>query len=170
MLQKALVAVGAMSHRGALAADAKTGDGAGVLTHIPYAILRRDLRLRIPNADLGAGMVFLPQATDRARAARTLVDTALEAGGVRVLGWREVPVDPSALGDHARRTQPVIAQVVVARPEGLSDDAFERLLYCRRRVIEKRAASEGLALSIPSLSHATIVYKGLLVSPQLPRF
>ncbi|HET8679245.1 MAG TPA: glutamate synthase central domain-containing protein, partial [bacterium] len=169
-MQRALAAVGAMSHRGALAADAKTGDGAGVLTHIPYAILRRDLRLRVPNADLAAGMLFLPQQTDQARRTQTLVDAALEAGGVQVLGWREVPVDPSALGDHARRTQPTIAQVVVARPEGLSDDAFERLLYRRRRVIEKQAAAEGLALSIPSLSHATIVYKGLLVSPQLPRF
>ncbi|MGH2403475.1 MAG: hypothetical protein ACRDGN_03325, partial [bacterium] len=95
ILQKALVAVGAMSHRGALAADAKTGDGAGVLTHIPYAILRHDLRLRIPNADLGAGMVFLPQGTDAARRARALIDTTLEEGGVRVLGWREVPVDPA---------------------------------------------------------------------------
>ncbi|MGQ0550849.1 MAG: glutamate synthase large subunit, partial [Armatimonadota bacterium] len=170
ILQRALVAVGAMSHRGALAADARTGDGAGVLTHIPYAILRRDLRLKIPNADLGAGMVFLPRGTDRARRARSLITAALEEGGVRVLGWREVPADPSALGDHARRTQPEIAQVVVARPGSVSDDDFERALYRRRRVIEKRAAAEDLDLSIPSLSRATIVYKGLLVSPQLPRF
>ncbi len=170
ILRRALAAVAAMSHRGAVAADARTGDGAGVLTHIPYAILRHDLRLRIPNADLGAGMVFLPQEIDAARRARALIDAALEDGGVRVLGWRDVPVDPSALGDHARRTQPEIAQVVVARPADLDDDAFERALYRLRRIIEKRAAAEGLALYIPSLSRATIVYKGLLVSPQLPRF
>jgi glutamate synthase domain-containing protein 2/glutamate synthase domain-containing protein 1/glutamate synthase domain-containing protein 3 len=170
ILHRALVAVGAMSHRGAVAADARTGDGAGVLTHIPYTLLRRALRLRTPNADLGAGMIFLPRATDRARHARAVVEETLQAGGVRVLGWREVPVDPEALGDHARRTQPEIAQVVVARPKGLDDDGFERALYRLRRVIERRATAEALDLYLPSLSRATIVYKGLFVSPQLPRF
>ncbi len=170
ILHSALVAVGAMSHRGAVAADAKTGDGAGVLTQIPFTLLRRDLRLKVPNADLGAGMIFLPQATDTARRARALIDAALEEGSVRVLGWRQVPVDPSALGDHARRTQPEIAQVVVARPQEMDDDAFERALYRLRRIVERRAAVDGLSLYIPSLSRATIVYKGLFVSPQLPRF
>ena len=170
ILRLALTAVGAMSHRGAVAADARTGDGAGVLTQIPYALLRRGLRLRTPNADLGAGMVFLPRQTDPARRARALIEETLQGAGVRVLGWREVPVDPDALGDHARRTQPEIAQVVVARPKGLDDDAFERALYRLRRIIERRAASGGLDLYIPSLSRATIVYKGLFVSTQLPRF
>ncbi len=170
VLQLALTAVAAMAHRGAVAADEKTGDGAGVLTQIPYTLLRRDLKLKTPNADLGAGMIFLPQGTDQARRSRALIEAAMERGGVRVLGWRKVPVDPSALGDHARRTQPEIAQVVVARPRGQDDDAFERTLYRLRRIIERRAADEGLALYVPSLSHATIVYKGLFVSPQLPRF
>jgi glutamate synthase (ferredoxin) len=159
-----------MAHRGAVAADARTGDGAGVLTHIPYTLLRRDLRLKVPNADLAAGMVFLPQETDPARRARVLVTAACKQAGMRVLGWRHVPVDPSALGEHARRTMPDIAQVVISRPEGLDDDVFERALYRLRRVIEKRAAAERLNLYLPSLSHATMVYKGLLVSPQLPRF
>ncbi len=170
ILRRALIAVGAMSHRGAVAADARTGDGAGVLTQIPYTLLRRDLRLRTPNGDLGVGMVFLPSATDAARSARALVEETLQDGGVPVLGWRTVPVDPDALGDHARRTQPEIAQVVVARPKGLDDDAFERALYRLRRIIERRAGSAGLPLYLPSLSRATIVYKGLFVSPQLPRF
>jgi glutamate synthase domain-containing protein 2/glutamate synthase domain-containing protein 1/glutamate synthase domain-containing protein 3 len=170
ILRQALAAVAAMSHRGALAADAKTGDGAGVLTQIPYALLRRDLRLSTPNADLGLGMIFLPQETDPAREAWMTVATTLEACGVPVLGWRLVPTDPSALGDYARRTLPEIAQVVVGRPRGCDDEAFERVLYRARRLIERRAASEGLSLYIPSLSHATVVYKGLLVSPQLPRF
>jgi glutamate synthase (ferredoxin) len=170
VLHLALSAVAAMAHRGAVAADARTGDGAGVLTQIPYAVLRHDLKLKSPNADLGAGMIFLPQETDRARRARTLIEATLEHGGVRVLGWRKVPVDPSALGDHARRTQPEIAQVVVARPRGQDDGAFERTLYRLRRAIERRAANDDIALYIPSLSHATMVYKGLFVSPQLPKF
>ncbi|MDQ7858077.1 MAG: glutamate synthase large subunit [Armatimonadota bacterium] len=170
VLRCALTAVASMSHRGALAADAKTGDGAGVLTQIPYTLLRRDLRLRTANADLGVGMVFLPRATDAARASWTLVATTLEEHGVPVLGWRLVPTDPTALGDHARRTQPEIAQVVVGRPRGADDEAYERALYRARRAIERRAAAEALDLYLPSLSHATVVYKGLFVSPQLPKF
>ncbi|MGQ0568215.1 MAG: glutamate synthase large subunit [Armatimonadota bacterium] len=170
ILQRALGAVAAMSHRGAVAADAKTGDGAGVLTHIPYALLRRDLRLRTPNADLGVGMMFLPQGTDAARRARALIESTLQRINIRVLGWRAVPVDSTALGDHARRTQPEIAQVVVARPKGQDDDTFERTLYRARRLIELRAATERIALYVPSLSRATVIYKGLFVSPQLPKF
>jgi glutamate synthase (ferredoxin) len=170
VLRYALTAVANMSHRGAVAADAKTGDGAGVLTQIPYTLLRRDLRLRTANADLGVGMVFLPRETDAARAAWALVADALDACGVPVLGWRLVPTDPTALGDHARRTQPEIAQVVVGRPRGADDEAYERALYRARRAIERRAAADGLDLYLPSLSHATVVYKGLFVSPQLPRF
>ncbi len=163
-------AASASSPTGAVAADAKTGDGAGVLTQIPYTILRRDLRLKAPNADLGAGMIFLPREIDASRRAWILIATTLEECRVRVLGWRIVPTDPTALGDHARRTQPEIAQVVVARPEGQDDEAFERALYRARRLIERGAAAEGLSLYIPSLSRATIVYKGLFVSPQLPKF
>ncbi len=170
ILHRALAAVAAMSHRGAVAADAKTGDGAGVLAQIPYTLLRRDLRLKTPNADLGAGMIFLPREIDASRRAWMLIATTLEECRVRVLGWRLVPTDPAALGDHARRTQPEIAQVVVARPQGQDDDAFERALYRARRLIERRAVTEGLSLYVPSLSCATIVYKGLFVSPQLPRF
>jgi len=170
ILHHALTAVAAMSHRGALAADARTGDGAGVLTQIPYALLRRDLRLKTPNADLGLGMIFLPQDADAARRAWMLVATTVEACGVPILGWRLVPTDPSALGEHARRTQPEIAQFVVGRPRDADDEAFERALYRARRLVERRALADGVALHVASLSAATVVYKGLLVSPQLPRF
>jgi glutamate synthase (ferredoxin) len=170
VLRRALAAVARMSHRGAMAADAKTGDGAGVLTQIPYTLLRRDLRLRTPNADVGVGMIFLPQQTDAARAAWGLVAAALEECRVPVLGWRLVPTDPTALGDHARRTQPEIAQVVVGRPRGADDEAYERILYRARRLIERRAAADDVDAYVASLSHATVVYKGLFVSPQLPRF
>ncbi|MCL6552309.1 MAG: glutamate synthase large subunit [Firmicutes bacterium] len=170
ILRLALDAVAAMAHRGAISADGKTGDGAGVLTQIPYALLRRDLRLKTPNADLGLGMLFLPQAADAAREAWLLVARTLEACGIPVLGWRVVPVDPTALGEHARRTMPEIAQVVVGRPRGHDDEAFERALYRARRRIERAARAAGLPLYIPSLSRATVVYKGLFVSPQLARF
>ncbi|MDR7516378.1 MAG: glutamate synthase large subunit [Armatimonadota bacterium] len=168
ILAQALAAVAHLRHRGAVSADGRTGDGAGVLTQLPYELLRRDLAFSLPPDRVAAGMVFLPRRDlDRARA---LVEQTLAAGGLPVVGWRAVPTDPDALGDHARGTRPEIAQVVVARPAGLDPDAFERVLYLCRRRIERRAQQAGLDLYIASLSGRTMVYKALLSSPALPRF
>ena len=152
ILQHALTAVANLSHRGAVAADGKTGDGAGVMTQLPYAVLRRDLDLR-----------------DRERA-MALVQEVIAQTGLRLVGWRDVPTDPDALGDHARATQPHIAQVVVAQPGTMAGDAFDRALYLCRRWIERRAGEAGLALYVPSCSRRTVVYKALLTSPWLSRF
>ncbi|MDQ7829717.1 MAG: glutamate synthase large subunit [Armatimonadota bacterium] len=168
VLGAALRAVARMSHRGAVSADGKSGDGAGVLTQLPYRLLRRDLRLEgIPDQDLAVGMLFLPpRGTDAARAA---VEAAASAEGLAVLGWRAVPVEPEALGEHARATQPVIEQVVLGRGTH-GDAAFARALYLCRRGIERRWREAGVDGYVVSLSHRTLVYKGLFVSPQLPRF
>ncbi len=166
----ALTAVANLSHRGAVAADAKTGDGAGVLTQIPYALLRRDLGIQVSDEDIAVGMIFLPlDAAQRAQAVG-LINNAIVQGGLRLLGWREVPVNPEALGAHARATQPFIAQVLVARASGLSDAKFDRDLYLCRKRIERAATDAGLGLYVPSFARRTIVYKGLFSSPQLPRF
>jgi glutamate synthase domain-containing protein 1 len=170
VLSHALAAVARMHHRGAVAADGRTGDGAGVLTQLPYEILRRDLGLTSPPDRLAAGMLFLPRCgTDRRRAV-VLVEQALAAGGLSPVGWRPVPTDPDALGDHARATRPEVAQVVVERPAGLDPDAFERLLYLCRRRLERRARQEGVDLYVASLSGRTMVCKALLSSPALPAF
>ena len=177
ILQTALDAVMCMAHRGAVDADARTGDGAGILTQIPYALFARELTAMgkpvPPEGALGVGMCFLPRKNREARdRCRAIIQTTLEQHGCQVLGWRPVPVDPLALGQRAADTQPDIQQVFFSRPAQVdSIERFESLLYLVRRQIEGRVRREGIqGCYIPSLSARTIVYKGLFVSPQLPRF
>ncbi len=164
-----------VTHRGALSADAKTGDGAGILTQLPHALFAKVLKqLKAPPTgpgDLGIGVIFLPREGEaRGRAAQT-VEEALRVSGLALLGWREVPVDPSVLGEQAAATMPVIRHVLVARPSSVPAEDYERWLFLTRRRIEKAWERAGLADAyIPSFSSKTIVYKGLLVAPQLSRF
>jgi len=177
VLVKALQAVANVTHRGAVDADAKTGDGSGVLTQLPRKLLvreaeKRGFRVDRPS-DLALGMVFLPRNDLVARDLCTaLVDHALRSQGLTVVGWREVPVDMGALGEKALDTRPEVRQVIVARPSGLVDDtAFERALYRARKDAERRIAEQGVdGFYVPSMSSRTVVYKGLMLATQLPAF
>ena len=175
IIQMALTAVGNMAHRGGVAADGKSGDGAGVLTQIPQAFFARELgRLGISYnvADLAVGMVFLPRESAARDAARELVAAALASYNLQLLGWRAVPVDGDALGERARTTQPDIEQALVGCAEsGPDGDARERALYLARKQMEAAAIQQGLeGFYVASLSARTIVYKGLMVAPVLPHF
>ncbi|MXY99087.1 glutamate synthase subunit alpha, partial [Candidatus Poribacteria bacterium] len=176
IIKMATQAVTNLTHRGAVAADAKTGDGAGILTQIPEKLFKKALEklgvhLDSMN-DVGVGMIFLPRHNKDAQTqGRALVEKALQQYGIPLLGWRSVPVDLSALGDQALETLPEIAQVLIGRPEQLSDDAFEQRLYLISKELEHRITAAGLdEFHIASFSHRTIVYKGLLVAPQLTQF
>src|SRR3954468_13347462 len=177
VLVKALQAVANVTHRGAVDADAKTGDGSGVLTQLPRRLLvreaeRRGFRVDRPS-DLALGMVFLPRHDLVARDLCTaLVDHALRAQGLTIVGWREVPIDLGALGEKALDTRPEVRQVIVARPSGLVDDtAFERALYRARKDAERRIAEQGVdGFYVPSMSSRTVIYKGLMLATQLPAF
>ena len=175
IVQWAVQCVCNVTHRGALSADAKTGDGAGILTQIPQPLFAKVLKglkaAPVAAGDLAVGVIFLPQeATTRAKAQR-IVEQLLEARQLGLIGWREVPVDPSALGDKALKTQPSIQHVLMSRPASISTEDFERQLFLTRRRIEKAWERESLAgCYIPSFSSRTIVYKGLLVAPQLSLF
>jgi glutamate synthase domain-containing protein 2/glutamate synthase domain-containing protein 1/glutamate synthase domain-containing protein 3 len=166
----ALSAVTNLSHRGAVAADGKTGDGAGVLTQLPYGLFRRDLGISIPDADLAVGMCFLPQDPGARSQAVAIIEEAADQCELRLVGWRDVPVNPAALGAHAQTTRPHVAQMILARKTGQPEDAFDRTLYRCRRRIEREASVRDLGLYLPSLSRRTIVYKGLFASPQLASF
>ncbi len=176
IIKMATQAVTNLTHRGAVAADAKTGDGAGILTQIPEKLFQKELeKLGVHLAsinDMGVGMIFLPRHDRSAQAqGRALVEKTLQQYGVPLLGWRSVPLDLSALGTKALETMPEIQQVLVGRPEQLADDAFERRLYLICKELEHRITAAGLdEFHIASFSHRTIVYKGLLVAPQLTQF
>jgi glutamate synthase domain-containing protein 2/glutamate synthase domain-containing protein 1/glutamate synthase domain-containing protein 3 len=175
ILECALEALANLAHRGAMDADAETSDGAGVMTHLPYRLLAAWLVKQglspVVEPDLAVGMLFLPRPAEAAACARHIMHDALAQRGAHVLGWREVPVNPEALGSAARRTCPRIEQVLAQRPHGMTLDAFERLLYLARKETESRLATSGITGAyIASLSARTIVYKGLLTAKNLPCF
>jgi glutamate synthase domain-containing protein 2/glutamate synthase domain-containing protein 1/glutamate synthase domain-containing protein 3 len=170
VVEKGLEALGNLEHRGAAGADPNTGDGAGILLLIPDAFLRAVAAgVELPPAGrYGVGMCFLPTDAERRAELEQLVEDVVREEGQRVVWWRDVPVDDRYCGEIARASQPFVRQVLVAAAPEVADQlAFERKLYVIRRLIEKRAGDD---LAIPSLSSRTIVYKGMLTAPQLPRF
>ncbi len=175
VLQTGLECVANLTHRGAVDADAKTGDGAGVQTQLPYRLFRRVLEALGVNLaaaqDLAVGMVFLPRDREIASRCRALIDSCIKAEGLQVLAWRDVPVDRSALGRIGAESQPGIHQIFIGRPSGLDELNFGRRLYLARRSAEARAAEQGLRdFYVVSMSNRTLVYKGLMVAHQLPEF
>ena len=170
-----------LTHRGACGCDPETGDGAGVLIQIPHKFFAREaatLGFTLPApGEYGIGMVFLPVEKHQRLKTEGVIERIVKEEGLTVLGWRDTPIDGTAIGRVARASQPYIEQVFVARGKGMDPDQLERKLY----VIRKRAESEvaGIDLrdmpdkgmfSIPSLSGRTIVYKGLLLAPQIAKF
>jgi glutamate synthase domain-containing protein 2/glutamate synthase domain-containing protein 1/glutamate synthase domain-containing protein 3 len=170
VVEKALDALENLEHRGAEGADPNTGDGAGILLQIPDAFLRAavsGVALPAPGR-YGVGVCYLPTDADKRIALEQMIENTIEAEGQRMLYWRDVPVDERYVGDTARLSAPVIRQVLIEASEDISDqDEFERKLYVIRRVIEREAAAE---IALPSFSSRTLVYKGMLTAPQLPRY
>ncbi len=176
VLRLGLDSVCNVTHRGAVNADGKTGDGAGVTTNLPYKILlpaAEALGTKLANeSDLGVGVFFLPREnSENAAKAKVIAEGVCRARNMGIIGWRDVPTIPEALGQQAIDTMPVIVQLLLQRPEGLSDDDYERQLFLCRREIEDKVADENIdEFYIPSLSHRLISYKGFLVASALEEF
>ena len=176
LVQDALTMIARLSHRGAVSADGKTGDGSGILTQIPYKLLARELeQSKIappPEGDLAVGMFFISRDREPRARAKQIAEQVFAAQHLQFLMWREVPVSLEALGEHAFKTRPYIAQALIARGKHTGiGDAFERALYFARKEIERRAAQEKMKpFYIASMSARTVVYKGLFVSPVLGNF
>ena len=163
VVERALEALRRLAHRGGLDADSRSGDGAGLLTTIPVDFLRaqaRELGISLP-ATFAVGMVFLPQT--KPERARTTIEHAASRHGLRVCGWRRVPVDESVLGRRAADSVPAIEQVFLSA-EG---PQLETQLFRMRKTVESQAPA---GTYFCSLSSRTIVYKGLLTPEQLPAF
>jgi glutamate synthase (NADPH/NADH) large chain/glutamate synthase (ferredoxin) len=176
VLNRAINALKALAHRGAIDADAVTGDGAGLLTQIPVELFKEYLAQKgkslFRDSDLGVGMFFLPRQDDYAQAhARKLIEDSIRNEDLAFLGWREVPVDSSCLGRKALDTQPLIVQALVARKNNISDEEFERKLFLAQNTIENKTYDTKFeGLYICSFSSRTIVYKGLLTPSQIRKY
>ena len=178
LVEQSLSALGCLEHRGGCSADQDSGDGAGVMTAIPWQIIEEwftQTAIEMPPREhLGIGMVFLPQEESLVKKARTIVEEVLSGENLTVLGWRVVPVQESVLGIQARENQPQIEQVIVASPN-LQGDELERALYRARRRIGKALDLDGTLqwsedIYICSFSSRTIVYKGMVRSSVLGEF
>ena len=176
VLSHGLTALCNLAHRGAVDADARTGDGAGVMTQIPYKLFRSEVKklghVLYNDEDLGVGFIFLPHDNAYAQArAKAIIEEVIEERGLFLFGWREVPINIRVLGEKAQSTMPRIEQVLVGKPADIDAAAYERILFLVRNEVEKRASEDEIKhFYIPSFSHLTIIYKGLLTSPSLEKF
>ncbi len=171
-----------MDHRGACGCEPNSGDGAGMLTALPHALLRRIAAAEF-GAELGApgafsaGIFFLPQDDGERALCRRTVEEIVASRGQRLIGWREVPTRPDVanLGATALDSMPVIKQLFIGAAEGLDQDAFERELYLIRKQATVRlrgsdALTQAQMFYVCSLSTRVMIYKGMLTSGQLVPF
>ncbi|MEO7206357.1 MAG: glutamate synthase large subunit [Steroidobacteraceae bacterium] len=172
VLQTAISSLNRLTHRGAIAADGKTGDGCGLLIKQPTSFLRAVA------AEAGfaltplfaAGLVFLNRDTAKAAAAREELSEQLRLEMLTVAGFRALPTDPAACGSEALKSLPLIEQVFVNAPADIDEPAFNRKLFMARRRCEKKIEAEDPAFYVPSLSASTIVYKGMVMPQFLAQF
>ena len=170
-----------LGHRGAAGSDPETGDGAGVLIQMPHQLFQKEcsrLGIGLPGlGEYGVAMMFLPPQPEGLEKCRALVTKVIHDEGLELLGWRDVPVDPTKLGRDSRAVRPHIQQVFIGSGPGIRDtDHLERKLYVVRKVIEHTKKEWGVTeeeddcFYVCSMSCNTIVYKGLVHARQLSGF
>ena len=183
IIRKGLEVLINLTHRGAAGCDPETGDGAGILIQIPHEFFVQEceqLGMELPEPGAyGVAMCFLPVEKHNRLQCEGVFERIVQEEGLTVLGWRDTPLNGDAVGREARASQPYIEQMFVSRPEGsehagLDEDAFERLLYRVRRRTENEIAASEIeekdTFYVPSFSCRTIVYKGLMLAPQIEKF
>ena len=176
VVENGIDALKAIWHRGAVDADGKTGDGAGIHIQIPVQFFYDQVRRtgHEPRLDelIAVGQVFLPRTDFGAQeTCRTIVETEVLRMGYYIYGWRHVPVEVGCLGEKANATRPEIEQILISNSKGVDEVTFERELYVLRRRIEKSAADAGITdLYLASLSCRSIIYKGMMLAEQVAVF
>ena len=172
LVQTALVSLTRLEHRGATAADGKTGDGCGILLKQPTEFLRAvatEAGIGVANR-FAAGLVFLSPFGDLAERCKAVIARELEQEGLKLAGWRPVPTRPDACGEQALKTLPRIEQLFVDCPREYDETTFNRRLYVVRRRCEKAIERIDPSFYLVSLSASTIVYKGMVMPRHLPEF
>jgi glutamate synthase (NADPH/NADH) large chain len=175
VVQAGIDALKAVWHRGAVDADGKTGDGAGIHIEIPQDFFAEAIERgghRVQPGAIAVGMVFLPKADLGAQErCRQIVESEILAFGYPIYGWRQVPINVECIGDKANATRPEIEQIMIWNAKGTDRAAFERDLYVIRRRIEKQAiAAQITELYVCSLSCRSIIYKGMFLAEHLTEF
>jgi len=175
VVQAGIDALCAVWHRGAVDADGKTGDGAGIHVEIPQDFFAEAIERggdRALGGRIAVGMVFLPKTDFTAQErCRQIVETEILQFGYEIYGWRQVPIDVACIGEKANATRPEIEQIMIRNAPGSDDDTFERDLYIIRRKIEKAAIAAQISeLYICSLSCRSLIYKGMFLAEHLATF
>src|ERR1035441_545682 len=171
IIRKGLEVLINLTHRGAAGCDPETGDGAGILIQIPHMFFAREcgeLGMQLPEAGAsGVAICFLPVEKHSRLQCEGVFERIAQEEGLKVFGWRDTPVNGDAIGREARASQPYIEQLFVGRPDGMNEDAFERLLYRVRRRTENEIVASDIEdkemFYVPSFSCRTIIYKGLML-------
>ncbi|MCK8613570.1 glutamate synthase large subunit [Gordonia sp. C13] len=176
IVDKAIMALVNLEHRGAAGAEPNTGDGAGIMIQVPDRFLRETVDFELPaEGSYATGIAFLPQGSEDARLACEGVEKVIESEGLTLLGWREVPTNENSLGALARDAMPTFRQVFIGGAEGME---LERRAYVVRKRVQYELGNKGAGADgpgretvyFPSLSGRTFVYKGMLTTPQLREF
>ena len=168
-----------LEHRGAVGADPRAGDGAGILVQIPHAFFARkaaEIGFQLPKpGEYAVGALFMPKETAWRKVIKSIIADQIRDEGLMLLGWRDVPSDNSSLGETVKPTEPVHMQVFIGRNGAAkNEDEFERRLYILRKSISQaiyQRRDRGLAGYYPvSLSCRTVVYKGMFLADQLGKY
>ncbi|MFO1463916.1 MAG: glutamate synthase large subunit [bacterium] len=181
IIEKALLTLHHLTHRGACGCEVNTGDGAGILIQIPHQFLTKvfgQVGVKLPEeGKYGVGTLFLPQDSAQREKAEKLLEQVVAEEGQKFLGWRPVPVDASMLGNMSKSAMPIMKQFAVGIGDkgpnlpGPADDAWERRLFIIRKVFENAVRfsrmKNWMDIYIPSLSSRTLIYKGMLTSEQV---
>ena len=175
VVEAGIAALKAVWHRGAVDADGKTGDGAGIHIEIPQDFFADEIRRggdRLRPGPIAVGQVFLPKTELAAQErCREIVESEIIAFGYAIYGWRQVPINTAVIGEKANATRPEIEQIMLSGPAGKTEAEIERDLYVIRRRIEKQAiAAQIPVLYICSLSCRSIIYKGMFLAEALSEF
>ena len=176
IISNALDILSCLEHRGAVSSDGRTGDGAGILIEIPHLFFSKQCDFKLPvETKYAVGMLFLPQKKTQANQCINIFQDEIERQSLKIIGWRDVPVNSKVVGEIASKTQPIIRQVFIGKiDEKQSEKNFNIKLFIARKISENRIYSSELTQKkyfyFSSLSTRTIIYKGLLMPEDIKRF
>lgn len=180
IVSKGLEMLANLEHRGAVGAEYNSGDGAGILTQMPDKFMRKaaakaGIKEELPAyGEYGVGVVFIPRDPDAYSETQSIMEQCIEEMGQECLGWRKVPTHNDSLGETVKGMEPIVKQVFIKKSEGIDSEAFERKLFVIRKYAQARVSASAVMgtgyFYVTSMSYKTIVYKGQLITEQLPLY